>query len=309
MGTGRHPQLYFEDGTMTIKASDGTLYNVYRAPLIRQSEFCSAMLTLPNPKQPPLSLTQNAREWFERSRQLGLEGTSDATALPLPEQFTPSEIEKFLDFMFLQPWSPNAPSIDTACAILKLSHFLVVDNGISYARHHLDNHEDLKAVMRLKLGFDYHFVDWITRGFDELVATPIIDLSAEEETLIGWIAYRALARAQAEVLDARLNLAVARIPDVNHCNWCSNHSNCQSEWARMWTSVKGVLGALIKEELPGSEILEKLSTYNHGAMNVECHRRTCDGLKDTEEKVSILREEEAIIDKHATELMRQLGIA
>ncbi|KAJ7811411.1 hypothetical protein B0H14DRAFT_3880113 [Mycena olivaceomarginata] len=273
---GRHSELYFEEGTMTIKASDGTLYNVYRAPLMRQSEFCNGMLTLPNPQQPPLSLTQNAKEWFERSRQLGLECTSDATALELPPQFTATEIEIFLDYMFLQGWSAATPSLETACAVLKLSHFLVVERGISYARHHLDNHQDLNAV---------------------------------DEALIGWPAYRALARAQAEVLDTRLNLAVARIPDVNHCNWCNNHSYCQSEWAKMWTSVNGVLGALIKEELPGSAILQKLPTYDCGGMTYDCHRRTCDGLKDTVDKVSILKEEEGIIDRHVTELMGQLGIA
>ncbi|KAJ7737018.1 hypothetical protein B0H14DRAFT_2542963 [Mycena olivaceomarginata] len=306
---GRHSELYFEEGTMTIKASDGTLYNVYRAPLMRQSEFCNGMLALPNPQQPPLSLTQNAKDWFERSRQLGLECTSDATALELPPQFTATEIEIFLDYMFLQGWSAATPSLETACAVLKLSHFLVVERGISYATHHLDNHQDLNAVVRLKLGFDYHFVDWITRGFDELMATPVNDISTEDEALIGWPAYRALARAQAEVLDTRLNLAVARIPDVNHCNWCNNHSYCQSEWAKMWTSVNGVLGALIKEELPGSAILQKLPTYDCGGMNYDCHRRTCDGLKDTADKVSILKEEEGIIDRHVTELMGQLGIA
>ncbi|KAJ7477902.1 hypothetical protein B0H11DRAFT_2281133 [Mycena galericulata] len=305
----RHPQLYFEEGTMTIKASDGTLYNVYRAPLIRQSELFRGMLTLPDPKQPPLAVTENAREWFERSKQLGLECTSDATALCLPPQFSAAEIEKFLDFMFLQGWSTDAPSLETACAVLKLSHFFVVESGIAYSRYHLDHHPDLNPVLRLKLGFDYHFVDWITTGFDELMTCPIKDISAEDEELMGWPAYRALAQAQAEVLDLRLSLAVARIPDVNHWNGCHTHTYCQSEWAKMWTSLGGVLGALIKEELSGSEVLEKLPTYYSGGMNMECHRRTCDGLKDTPDKVSILRGGEEIIDRHVTELKRALGIA
>ncbi|KAJ7804599.1 hypothetical protein B0H14DRAFT_2883650 [Mycena olivaceomarginata] len=290
---GRHPQLYFPDGTMTIKASDGTLYNVYRAPLICQSEFCSAMLTLPNPKQPPLSLTQNAKEWFERSRHLNLECTSDATALELPPQFSATEIEKFLHFIFLEAWSPRRPILETACAILKLSHFLVVENGIAYTRYHLSDHPDLKAVLRLKLGFDYHFVDWITAAFDELIGSPIKDISEEDEVLMGWVAYRALARAQADVLDARLTLAV-RVPD----------------WAKMWTSMDGVLGALIKEELPGAAILAKLPFYHRGGMNSECHSRTCEGLQDqAPDQISILKQEEGIVDGHLAGLLRVRGIA
>ncbi|KAJ7814611.1 hypothetical protein B0H14DRAFT_2849941 [Mycena olivaceomarginata] len=300
---GRHSELYFEEGTTTIKVLDGILYTVYCAPLMCQSEFCNGMLTLPNPQQSPLSLTQNAKEWFEHSRQLGLECTT------APPQFIATEIEIFLDYMFLQGWSAATPSLETACAILKLSHFLVVERGISYARHYLDNHQDLNTVVHLILGFNYHFVDWITRGFDELMATPVNDISTEDEALMGWPTYCALARAQAEVLDTHLNLAVACIPDVNHCNWCSNHSYCQSEWAKMWTSVNGVLGALMKEELPGSAILQKLPTYDCGRMNYNCHRQTCDGLKDMVDKVSILKEEEGIIDRHVTELMGQLRIA
>ncbi|KAJ7433481.1 hypothetical protein B0H11DRAFT_1939405 [Mycena galericulata] len=36
---------------------------------------------------------------------------------------------------------------------------------------------------------------------------------------------------------------------------------CTKEWEKAWTSESGVLGALMKEELPGSEIHDKLETY------------------------------------------------
>ncbi|KAJ7456050.1 hypothetical protein B0H11DRAFT_2066707 [Mycena galericulata] len=256
----RHPQLYFEEGTMTIKASDGTLYNVYRAPLIRQLvNYFRGMLTLPE-SQAAILLW----EWFERSKQLGLECTSDATAPLLPPQFPPQRLKNSWTSCFCK----DAPSLETACAVLKLSHFFVVESGIAYSRYHLDHHPDLNPVLRLKLGFDYHFVDWITTGFDELMTCPIKDISAEDEELMGWPAYRALARAQAEVLDLRLSLAVARIPDVNHWNGCHTHTYCQSEWAKICQPTIC------------------------GGMNMECHRRTCDGLKDTPDKVSILRGEE-----------------
>jgi hypothetical protein len=205
-------------------------------------------------------------------------------------------------------WSEDKPSIATACAILKISHFLVVKKGIAYAKRHLDDNDDLASVQRLTLGFNYGFADWIASAFDDLMSVQVNDISEEDERIIGWPAYRALAKAQAKVLDARLNLAVDRIPVANHCNWCTNHSHCQSEWVKMWTSMSGVLGALIKQALPGSQILEKLVTYDYGGMNSECHRRTCEGLQDTLDKVSILREEEGIVDQAVEELMKSAGI-
>ncbi|KAJ7218961.1 hypothetical protein B0H12DRAFT_1239701 [Mycena haematopus] len=254
-----------------------------------------------------MTLTDNAKEWFAQARKLGLDGTSDDLAVMLPPQLAASEIEPFLHFMFLQGWSDADPDVKTACAVLKTSHFLAASNGVAYAKRHLDRDDRMPSVQRLKLGFNYGFADWIEMAFDDLMSLPINDISVEDERLIGWAAYRALAKTQAQVLDARLNLAV-HVPDVNHGNSCFDHHYCQSQWTKMWTSLDGVLGALIKDELPGSQILEKLPTFYHGGMYAECHRRTCDGLKDTVDKVSILREEETLIDKAVGELLSSAGI-
>ncbi|KAJ6470291.1 hypothetical protein C8R47DRAFT_1222668 [Mycena vitilis] len=305
---GRHPKLYFSDGTLTLKAGDGsgTLYNVYRAPLMLRSEFFGGMFVLPGSSQ-VLSLNDNAKECLALAKSKALDGTSDANAVDLPAQFAESEIEKFLEFIFLQGWSLNAPDLDTSCAILKISFFFGVDTGINFARHHLDNNPALGAFLRLRMGFDYHVPEWIAAAFDELMSVPLHEVSPEDEVLIGWLAYRALARAQARVLDYRLTLAV-KAPTANHCNWCSNHLYCAAEWEKMWTSTTGVLGALVKDELAGAEILARLGTYPYGGMNSECHRRTCAGLEDTADKKSILRVEEDLVDDAVAELIKQKAI-
>ncbi|KAJ6451418.1 hypothetical protein C8R45DRAFT_1113533 [Mycena sanguinolenta] len=288
----RHPDLYFDDGSLTLQAGDGSgvLYNVYRGQLQLGSELFGAILTLPHPNIPAMTVTDNARQWFQKARSLGLDGTSDELALVLPPQLAATEIEKYLHFVYLQEWTDDQPSIETACAILKVSHFLAAPRGIAYAKRCLDMVGSLPAVQHLVLGFNYGFDSWIKMAFDELMLVPVNDISKEDEAMIGWPAFRALAKAQLQVMDTRLNLAV------------------RGEWAKMWTSMDGVLGALIKEELPGSQILEKLPTLYRGSMNSECHRRTCDGLKGSVDKLSILREEEELIDKAVEELMSSAGI-
>ncbi|KAJ7649693.1 hypothetical protein FB45DRAFT_1017156 [Roridomyces roridus] len=304
----RHPKFYMRDGTLVLKAGDGSevLYRVYRAVLENQSVFFEGLLSLPNSKVD--SLAGDGKKWLEEVRAAGVDGTTDETALVLPAQLATKELDAFFDLMFYGSWMDAQPATVDACAILKISHFLVVDRGIRFAKRHLDKEDALPAVQRLSLGFSYGFGDWVRMAFDELMSVPINELTPEEEETMGWKAYRALARAQAEVLDVRLRLAVARIPVVNHVNWCYNHTWCQAEWTKMWTSMSGVLGALIKEDAPGAQILENLATYDRGGTTEECFRRTCEGLQDTPEKVSILKEEEGVVDREVEKLLQALGI-
>ncbi|KAJ7626887.1 hypothetical protein FB45DRAFT_1029268 [Roridomyces roridus] len=281
----RHPKLYFIDGSLILKAGDGsdTLYNVYRGTMIASSEFFQTMLSLPQEGMQVLTETGDTKSWLQQAKDLGLDGSCDEKALTLPPQFRAQEIEVFLDFMFTQGWMVLKPSPETLCAILKLSHYFVVQRGIDWAKNGLDSPEALLPVMRLN------------------------DFEPAEEYLIGSVAFLTLAKVQQKVLETRIDLAFAPVV-VNHSNSCSNHAYCQMQWDGMWKSTDGVLGALLRDEEPGCLVLAGLPSYPHGAMNVECHRRTCDGLQDSDDKPSILKEEERIIDAAVTQLLKSMGI-
>ncbi|KAJ7443603.1 hypothetical protein B0H11DRAFT_2250519 [Mycena galericulata] len=304
----RHPTLYFTDGSLTLKASDGTLYNVYRQQLMTLSDCFNGMLTLPIPDRPCATVKDSGKDWVESGRKAGLDGFEDDTAVELPTHFTAMECEKFLEFIFnTKGWSPNVPKIEDLCAILKTSHFFGADTGIEYALFHLQDHKDLGAALRFSLGCNYHHKSWMAEAFDELMTIPITDFTPEDEALIGWQAYRALAIAQAKVSDHRTTLAVFP-PEANHANSCNTRAYCTKEWEKAWTSESGVLGALLKEELPGSEIHDKLETYSVGGLNAECHERTCRlNVKETPERKSSLKREEEIIDEALKGLLKRLG--
>ncbi|KAJ7602278.1 hypothetical protein FB45DRAFT_1047211 [Roridomyces roridus] len=305
----RHPKLYFIDGSLILKAGDGsdTLYNVYRGTMIASSKFFQTMLSLPQEGMQVLMETGDTKSWLQQAKDLGLDGSCDEKALTLPPQFRAQEIEVFLDFMFTQGWMVLKPSPESLCAILKLSHYFVVQRGIDWAKNGLDSPEALLPVMRLSLGFAYGFGDWVRGAFDALFSIPINDFEPAEEYLIGSVAFLTLAKVQQKVLETRIDLAFAPVV-VNHSNSCSNHAYCQMQWDGMWKSTDGVLGALLRDEEPGCLVLAGLPSYPHGAMNVECHRRTCDGLQDSDDKPSILKEEERIIDAAVTQLLKSMGI-
>ncbi|KAJ6597752.1 hypothetical protein DFH09DRAFT_1304519 [Mycena vulgaris] len=289
-----------------LQAADGTLYNVYRQHLLLRSEFFCGMLTLPIPAHPTISLSDSTTEYLAKAKEAGLDGTSDATALELPIKFSATECEKFLEFVFnTKGWTADLPKLDDLCAILKTCHFFVVETGIEYAIYHLENHPELEPALRFRMGCDYHLTGWIAQVFDDLMTTPITEVSAEDEALIGPQAYRALARAQARVADRRMTLAVCP-PEPTHVSWCHSERFCTAEWESSWVSIAGVLGALIKDELPGSEIHDKLESYPIGAMTRECHHRTCTNLRGDGERKSIFKQEEEIIDEAVEELMKQI---
>ncbi|KAJ7041725.1 hypothetical protein C8F04DRAFT_946856 [Mycena alexandri] len=279
----RHDSLYFADGTLTLQDLDGTLFNVYRHHFIAKSGFFSGMLTLPSPDQP--TPIQNASN-----------GISDSTAVPLPPNFTTVEYEKFLNFIF-NVGSLDIPLVTDLCAILKTSHFFAAESGVQYAVHYLQAHANFPAALRFRMGCDYSIVSWVKAAFDDLVAVPVIDMTVEDEALLGTQAFRALVLTQAKVTDHRMSLAVCP-PLPTHATWCRNPAYCQTQWESAWTSIAGPLGWLIKEELSGAEIHNKLDLWVPMAMTGECRLLTCSRLKED------LKREEVIIDSAVTALIR-----
>ncbi|KAJ7485617.1 hypothetical protein FB451DRAFT_1392350 [Mycena latifolia] len=254
----RHESLYFQDGTLTLKAED-TLYNVNRHLLILKSDCFAGMLTLPVPGHLPLELSQSSKELIELARKDGLDGTSDATAVTLPDKFSADECTVFLEFIFnILPWSLEAPALDRLCALLKTCDFFGVESGTRYAVHHLDYHPDLGPALRFQLAREYHIDHWAKQAFYELMSVSILEVSREDEKAIGSEAYRALVRTHAEVRQHRLELAFFP-PEPVHALGCYDKDYCGDSWMKNWVGISGGLGSLLKDEMSGLEMLDALS--------------------------------------------------
>ncbi|KAJ7279430.1 hypothetical protein C8J57DRAFT_1502087 [Mycena rebaudengoi] len=290
----RHPTLYFKDGTLILRANDGTLYNVYRQLLSLKSGFFESMLTLPRPEMSPSPGTDG-------QTILLAEGSSDATAVLLPAQFSSQELEAFLHFVFsTQPWTDQAPAIQGLCAVLRISSFFAVDSGIKYATHHLENHTDLQPALRYQLGQEFDISHWIKRGFEELMGDSIADLTESDADLIGVEAYRVLVKTKAQVQEHRTNLAFWP-PGVVHAEACYGRGYCEQSWRDAWMAPSGILGALLNDEEPGVEIHDKLPSLIVGGMSERCRVLTIEGIQDraatpnNPAKKSELKREDAII--------------
>ncbi|KAJ7468188.1 hypothetical protein FB451DRAFT_1401436 [Mycena latifolia] len=279
----RHTSLYFRDGTLTLKTHDGTLYNVYRQQLILKSNLFGGMLTVDG---------------------AGQDGTSDATAVEIPERFSSAECDEFLEFIFnILPWTNDTPGIDRLCAVLKTCDFFGVESGMKYAIHHLEDHPDLGPALRYKLASDFGIERWAKRAFYELMSESILEISNADEVLLGWPAYRALVRTHAEVAHHRLTLALFP-PEVVHANFCYDNQYCANHWAENWVGMSGVVGTLLKDELSGAEMHDALSGMQVPGMTGECRLLTITSIQDTPAAKSLLRKEEEYIDNTVEALIK-----
>jgi len=102
---------------------------------------------------------------------------------------------------------------------------------------------------------------------------------------------------------------------------------CKAQWDAAWLSIPaGVASWLLRDELSGAEIHEKLNWFSCGTMTGQCVRLTCDQVQlefscgtmtgqcvhltcdqvqlETPEEKSVLRHEEVIIDAAVKELLQ-----
>ncbi|KAF8144679.1 hypothetical protein K438DRAFT_1992602 [Mycena galopus ATCC 62051] len=304
-GLQRHSTLYWPDGTCTLKAADGTYFNVNRQLLILKSDCFSGMLSLPIAGHPPLKLTESTKELIEQARTAGLDGTSDATAVPLPAQFTAVECQVFLEFIFnVLPWAKDTPALERLCALMKTCDFFAVESGMQYATHHLEDHPDLGPALRYRLASCYDITHWAKRAFYELMSTSILEISEADEESLGWAAYRTLVRTHAQVSQYRLTLAFFP-PDVVHGTICYDNTYCGTRWAETWVGLSGGLGTLLRDELSCAEMHDALVEMEVPGMTRECRLLTITSIQDTPSVKSRLRKEEEYIDKAVEDLIRQ----
>ncbi|KAJ7195530.1 hypothetical protein GGX14DRAFT_575596 [Mycena pura] len=295
-----------------IQASDGTLFKIYRQHLSLQSSVFATSFSLPAPAPQSRKTTSDPlapKSFADEEEGPVRDGSSDELALRLESRFSSEELGIFFEFV-VNPngWSKDLPSVRTLCAILKTCHFYDVQGGIDYATVSLEQHaevDNFKSALRFRLGWDFSILPWIHRAFDELISVPVNDFPADDEELLGPQAFLVLAKTQAHITEHRLSLAISP-PEPVHALCCHNHTYCKAQWDAAWLSIPaGVAGWLLRDELSGAEIHEKLNWFSCGTMTGQCVRLTCDQVQlETPEEKSVLRHEEVIIDAAVKELLR-----
>ncbi|KAJ7691393.1 hypothetical protein B0H14DRAFT_2652055 [Mycena olivaceomarginata] len=281
----RHSTLYFPDGTLTLKAHDGTLYNVNCQLLVLKSELFAGMLTLPQPPPGALSptLSQGSRGLPKRVW----------TVPPTKQRWLCqklSALRKNTLTMLLQ-LEPESTSPGTS--------------GIRYAVHYLENHVDLDSAQWYRLARDYNIRHWTKMAFEELMVQSVLTLEEEDEQDLGWNVYRVLVRTQAEVMQHKLCLAFFFLYNLFMPQTAYSNEYCGRSWEENWVAASGPLGSLLRDQLSGKELHDKLHDLSIPGMEPECRRRMARIMQETPTEKSLLKTEEKYIEDAVQELIRQ----
>ncbi|KAJ7771345.1 hypothetical protein DFH07DRAFT_768317 [Mycena maculata] len=136
--------------------------------------------------------------------------------------------------------------------------------------------------MRLYLALTYYIDEWVTIVFKDLTKKSILDITENDEQLLGRSTYCLLVRTHAEVDQHRTGLTF-RTP---------------LSWEEAWfgkAGTPGMVAALLDQCIQGVALYKVLHQYQVPGM--------CD---DTAEKISSIKREDVIIDDAVKKLKKSM---
>ncbi|KAF9455709.1 hypothetical protein BDZ94DRAFT_1315916 [Collybia nuda] len=138
---------------------------------------------------------------FGLPRPPGLKEGSEEDPILWPD-LTAAEVASFLKWMTHIEWTPLPPNEATLVDILKVSHRWMVEQGVAYAIHHLEQ-LGLPAPHRLELARRFQIVTWIRPAVQSLldIHQPLSSFSSETDVeYMGPKVYTIITRARELIL-------------------------------------------------------------------------------------------------------------
>lgn len=132
---------------------------------------------------------------------------------------------------------PEAMLVD----ILHMSKMWLIEDGVKLAQHWLKQSK-ISTTKRLQLAKHYEIWDWVTPAIQELLKTPLGNLSNVDLDHINIRLYSIIAKAK-EALENQRKLIAACPPSLPKDSpgfqtvWCTSHATCAKVWADTWWKV------------------------------------------------------------------------
>ena len=149
-----------------------------------------------------------------------------------------------------------------------------IQDGIKFARHWLEQLK-IPATERIQLAKQYEIRDWVAPAVQELLETPLNDLSNNDLDQINMRLYSIIAKAK-EAMERQRKIITAvppSLPKDSHdfqTAWCTSHATCGKVWAETWWRVvaRSILHPL--DPLDLNKIIDFLKSTDHRGMSIDC---------------------------------------
>ena len=188
--------------------------------------------------------------------------------------------------IFFIRFTSTERSVEYLTAILKLGEFYQAPKLVDYAIHTLEQHSAFSPHLRLNLAQRYGVSQWIEPAFRQLIDAPLLALSDDHISQLGFRVFVLLARTHARIVYHRQTCAV-RAPPVVHDAGCLDEKDCAKAWNHAWWGEAGKPGvalALVHPDrrLSGRDILAKLGGIRPGwQMDSMCLELTLSMIEGT----------------------------
>ncbi|KAJ7254471.1 hypothetical protein C8J57DRAFT_1518603 [Mycena rebaudengoi] len=252
----RDERYYFSDGGLIFQCGN-ILYNLHKTRLLLKSEFFRDMLDI----------------------QHGVDGQDDDHPINLNTSgIVNVDFRNLLIFLYDHDEVSN-PTLPYLISVLKLSKFLRIPTGVTYAVNCLPTHPDFTPATQLQLARQYEIQDWVDPAFRALIERRLSDISLADAEQIGLAAYHKLVQVKCLLADEMSGLAF-NAPEVKHCSACLDEPRCSRLWEWAWWGGFGKQILHPENTKSASAIMQNLD-LDHGvlsSMRRECLFRTTESI-------------------------------
>jgi hypothetical protein len=159
-------------------------------------------------------------------------------------------------------------SVEYLTTIPKLGEFYQASKLVDYAIHTLEQHSTFSPHLHLNLAQRFRVSQWIEPVFRQLIDAPLLTLSDDHISQLGFRVFVLLAHTHACIVYHHQSCAV-RAPPVVHDAGCLDEKDCAKAWNHAWWGEAGKPGvalALVHPDhcLSGRDILAKLGGIRPG---------------------------------------------
>lgn len=159
----------------------------------------------------------------------------------------------------------------------------MVENGIYEALEHLNSPEfqlQMSPALKLRLGWEYHIVDWIRPALKALLTMPFPRLTAQDLRFMEPTISAAILSAHSVCLGNRLSLILYVWPLSHSTVSCDDTIQCGQSWEMAYLAATRHF-AHTAVHYSGYDVYDKIAELCVPGLNSACKQITLNGLSDS----------------------------
>ncbi|KAJ7199992.1 hypothetical protein GGX14DRAFT_572429 [Mycena pura] len=295
----RHLEFYFEDGKVVFELrpvpnnsnnepdseTAPVLYRLHPGLLVRRSELCRDLLSLPRPENAP--------------SQIQSEGCVDSNPIIIANACTKFEMDTLLTYWY--SGETDYPQTEVfLIALLKMSRLFICGDGLAFAKKELEHRalawdpdtdepkdpeaaaepaRGLHPALQLHLAQLYFINEWLDPAFRRLLSLSLNRLSAHQFQSLGPNGMYWLTQTKTKIAEVRATIAFTSPALIQSDDCSGTWARCRLAWEQEWAGSVRQMIHHPNQIFPLTHILTELGKVSIDNLCYHCHRDTMASLE------------------------------